>query len=134
MTLPTYSAFEVQLDKFLGDALRAVNGQAAAWTPACNVVEETERFWVEAFIPGMDPKDIEITVEDDVLMLKGDRKEEGHQGWTYLAHEIAYGPFSRSFRLSQVDPSRVTASYKNGILRVELPKRDEAKPRRIAIE
>jgi HSP20 family protein len=135
MTLPTYSPFEVQLDKFLGDVLRSASGQAAVWAPACNAFEDVDRFWVEASIPGMESKDIEITVEDDLLTIKGERKEETHSGVTYLAKEMTSGPFSRVFRLpQQVDATRVSASYKNGILRVELPKREEVKPRRITIE
>jgi HSP20 family protein len=134
MTLPTYASFDVQLDKFLGDAIRAVNGQAAVWAPACNVYEDADHFWVEALVPGMDAKDIDITIEDDVLTIKGDRKEATEER-SYLAHEISSGPFARSFRLPQhVESSRVSASYKNGVLRVELPKREELKPRRIPVE
>jgi HSP20 family protein len=135
MTLPTYASFDVQLDKFLGDALRAVNGQAAVWAPACNVYEDADRFWVEALVPDMEPKEIEITIEDDVLTIKGERKEAVNEQRSYLAHEISWGPFARSFRLPQhVESRRVSASYKNGLLRVELPKREEVKPRRITVE
>jgi HSP20 family protein len=134
MTLPTYSPFEVQLDKFLGDVLHSTSGQAAVWSPACNVSEDVDRFWVEASIPGMEPNDIEITLEDDVLTIKGERKEETHPTRSYLAREMSSGPFSRAFRLpQQVDATRVSASYKNGVLRIELPKREEVKPRRITI-
>jgi HSP20 family protein len=132
MTLPPYSSFDVQLDKFLGDALRAVNGQAAVWAPACNVYEDADRYWVEALVPGMEAKDIEITIEDDVVTIRGERKETEQR--SYLAHEISWGPFARSFRLPQhVESSQVSASYKNGLLRVELPKREEVKPRRITV-
>jgi HSP20 family protein len=134
MTLPTYSPFEVQLDRFLGDVLRS-SGRAAVWAPACNVYEDGDRFWVEASIPGMESKDIEIMIEDDVLTIKGERKGQTDQNRSYLAKEMSYGPFSRTFRLpQQVDATRVSASYKNGVLHVELPKRDEVKPRRITID
>jgi len=135
MTLQSYTPFEVQLDKFLSEALHSASGSAAVWAPACNVSEEVDRFWVEASIPGMDSKEIQITVEDDVLTIKGERKEESHPNRAYLAREMSWGPFVRAFRLpQQVDATRVSASYKNGVLRVELPKREEVKPRRITIE
>ena len=135
MTLPTYSPFEAELDNFLGEALRSASGQAAVWAPACNVSEDGDRFWVEASVPGMEAKDIEITVEDDLLTIKGQRKNEAEPARRYLAKEMTSGPFARVFRLpQQVDATRVSASYKNGILQVELPKREEVKPRRISIE
>jgi HSP20 family protein len=130
MTLPTYS-FDV--DQFLNEALRAVNGEAS-WAPACNTFEDQQTFWVQAALPGMDRNDIEIVMEDGVLTLKGERKEEVPQGRTYFTHEINSGKFTRSFRLPDTaDPNRIVATYKDGVLSVELPKREETKPRKITI-
>ncbi|WP_447980472.1 Hsp20/alpha crystallin family protein [Candidatus Nitrospira bockiana] len=128
MALPTY-AFDV--DKFLNEALRVTT----SWAPACNSYEDERGFWIQVALPGMDRKDVEIIVEDDVLTIKGERKDESAENRTYFAHEIPSGAFSRSFRLpNTVDQNRVSATFKDGVLTVELPKREEMKPRRIAIE
>jgi HSP20 family protein len=130
MTLASYAPFDVQLDRLFGEAVRGTT----VWAPACNVYEDADRYWVEAFIPGMDPKQIDVTVEGDLLTIRGDRKEEAEEQRTYLAHEMSSGPFARSFRLlEQVDQTKASASYKDGVLRLELPKREETKPRRITI-
>jgi HSP20 family protein len=136
MTLTTYSPLDVQIDKFFNDALRAVGGGVSAWTPACNTFEDEQGFWVQAALPGMDRKNIEIVVEDGVLVLKGERKEEASdETRTYFAREIVWGAFARSFRLpANVDTAKVEATYKDGILSIALPKREESKPRRITIE
>ncbi len=136
MMVTTYTPLDVQIDKFFNDALRSVGGKPRAWAPACDTFEDERGFWVQAALPGMDRKDIEIVVEDGVLTLKGERKEEAPEAErTYFTREIGGGTFSRSFRLpTNVDTSRVQATYKDGILVIELPKREEAKPRRITIE
>ena len=80
-------------------------------------------------------KDIEIVFDDGVLTVKGERKENDSVNRTYFAREIGSGDFSRAFRLpNNVDPSKVAASYKEGLLTIEIPKREEAKPRRIVVE
>jgi HSP20 family protein len=136
MTLTTYTPMERQIDRFLNDVLASVGGSSTAWTPRCNVWEDTNGFRVKAALPGIDPKEVQIQVEDGVLTIAGERKDEPEEsGRTYFAHEIGGGAFSRSFRLpSNVDAEKVSASYKNGVLSIDLPKRDEAKPRRIVIE
>jgi len=133
MTLATYAPFDV--DRFLSDVLRTV-GAEGVWAPACNTYENEQGFWIQAVLPGMERKDIEIKLDDGVLTLKGERKEEATESQrTYFVREIGWGPFSRSFRLpTNVDTNKVSASYKDGVLTIELPKREEAKPRRITIE
>jgi len=136
LTTSSYSPLDVQIDKFFNDALRAVGGGVRVWTPACNTFEDEQGFWVHAALPGMDRKSIQIVVEDGVLILKGERKEEASdETRTYFAREIGGGAFSRSFRLpANVDTTKVEATYKDGILSIALPKREESKPRRITIE
>jgi HSP20 family protein len=136
MMVTTYSPLDVHMDKFFDDALRAVSGGPRAWTPACNTFEDEQGFWVRAALPGVDRKNIEIVVEDGVLLLKGERKEEASdETRTYFAREIGWGAFSRSFRLpTNVDTTKVEATYKDGILSIALPKREDSKPRRITIE
>lgn len=130
MALPTYA---LDVDRFLNDALRAMDGHST-WAPACNTFEDERGFWIQAALPGIDRKDVEIVVENDVLWLKGERKDEASEKRTYFVQEVQPGPFSRSFKLpTTVDQSRVTAHYKDGVLTIELPKREEMKPRRIEI-
>jgi len=133
MTLATYTPFDV--DKFLSDALRTV-GAEAVWAPACNAYEDEQGFWIQVALPGMERKDIDISLEDGLLTLKGERKEETAESQrTYFLREIGRGPFSRSFRLpTNVDSSKASATYKDRVLTIGLPKREEAKPRRITIE
>jgi HSP20 family protein len=89
---------------------------------------------MQAALPGMERNDIHLTLEDSVLTVKGQRKDENHQNRRYFAPEMGTGMFSRSFRFpANVDPNKVVASYREGILTIELPKREEAKPRPISI-
>ena len=136
MTLTTYAPFDLQIDKFFNDALRTVAGAPRAWVPASNVYEDEQGYHVEVAVPGIQAKDIEIVAEDGVLTLKGERKSESETSdRTYLMRELGWGSFSRSFALpSNVDGNQASAVYKDGILSVSLPKREEAKPRRITIE
>jgi HSP20 family protein len=107
------------------------------WAPAVDIFEtEQHDLVVRAELPGMTREDIEVSVENSTLVLKGEKKfdpdvKEEH----YRRVERAYGAFHRSFTLpNTVDTSRVTADYKNGVLTVKLPFREEAKPRTIAVE
>ncbi|WP_447984030.1 Hsp20/alpha crystallin family protein [Nitrospira sp. Nam74] len=131
MTMTTLMPFDV--DKFLDEALRAGNG-TASWSPACNAYEDERSYWVQVALPGLDRKDIEIVVEDEVLTIKGERKKETSKERTYFIHEFSRGSFVRSFKLpNTADHTKVAATYQDGILTVELPKREETKPRRITI-
>jgi HSP20 family protein len=107
----------------------------AGWAPPCNAYEDEHGFHVEVAVPGLNRDDMEIVFEDGVLIVKGERKSESPDGnRRYFAHEIGWGAFSRSFRLpTYIDPEKVSASYKDGILMMALPKREEAKARRIEI-
>jgi HSP20 family protein len=124
----------LDVDKFLNEALQVTN-RSSAWNPACNTYEDEQGFWVQVALPGLDRKDIEIVFDDGVLTVKGEGKENDPLNRTYFAREIGSGDFSRAFRLpNNVDPSKVAASYKEGLLTIEIPKREEAKPRRIVVE
>src|SRR5437016_14154703 len=126
-----YAPFDV--DKFLRDALHA--DQSAAWDPACNTYEDEEGYWVQVALPGLERKDINIVFDDGVLTVKGEQKEEAVPNRTYFTREIGRGSFSRAFRLpNTVDPGKVSASYKEGLLTIQIPKREETKPRQITIE
>lgn len=131
MIMTTLMPFDV--DKFLDEALRAGN-ESASWSPECNAYEDERSYWVQAALPGLSRKDIEIVVEDAVLTIKGERKEDVSKDRTYFVRELNHGSFVRSFNLPKTaDQTKVSATYQDGVLTVELPKREETKPRRITI-
>ncbi len=141
MTLMPYTAFDSQLDRLFEDAVRAVGKTSSTWSPRCNVYEDENGLYVEASLPGIDPKNVEILVENGELTIKGHRKDEqgenieAESGRTYFLREMGRGDFFRSFTLpTDVDQTKVAASYKQGVLSLHLPKREEAKPRRIMID
>ncbi len=103
--------------------------------PALNIWEDAESFHAEADLPGVDPKDVDIQVEGNVLTLRGEKKNETEdQGKNYHYVERVYGTFQRTVQLpSNVDPEKVAASYKNGVLTVTIAKKPEAKSRKIEV-
>jgi HSP20 family protein len=120
------------------DAPAPGNGGGAVrrWIPAMDLVESGEHFVLKADLPGLGEDDVNIEVEDNVLTLSGERKAEHqdkHEG--YVRVERAFGTFRRSLTLPEgVDPEGVTASFDNGVLEVRIPKPEERKPRRVAIQ
>lgn len=106
-----------------------------AWSPSVDIYEDKDRLIVEAELPGMSRDDFELTVENNVLTLKGERKfEKKTEGDNYHRVERSYGSFTRQFTLPQtVTSDGATADFENGVLRVALPKREETKARKIEI-
>ena len=106
-----------------------------AWAPSVDIFENKDEIVLEAELPGMNREDFELTIENNVLTLRGERRfEKKDETDNYHRVERAYGAFSRSFTLPQtVSPEGATAEYKNGVLRVVLHKREEVKARRIEI-
>lgn len=120
---------------FFNDALfNANNAKTSLWngsTPAINVRENDDQFEVEVAAPGFDKKDFKVEVIDNVLTIsseiKKESKEKESEKWT--RREFRYHSFSRSFTLPDtVDGNKIVASYKNGILAISIPKKEEAKP------
>ena len=105
------------------------------WNIALDVAETEDNYFVKATIPGVNVEDIEITLEDDVLMLKGEiQKEEDVEEAKYHLRERRYGNFSRSIRFPMaVNGDAVEATYSNGILSLHIPKAEAVKPKRITI-
>jgi HSP20 family protein len=107
-----------------------------AWAPAVDIYEKGTDVVLKAELPGLDPKDVDIRIENNVLTLKGERKiEDEIKQEDYHRVERSYGGFTRSFTLpSTVDTTNVKADYKDGVLRITLPKREEAKPKQIQVD
>ena len=105
------------------------------WAPPVDIFENENNIVLKAELPGVDPKDVEVRVEDNTLYLKGERKfEKETKEENYHRIERAYGSFARSFSLpSSIDAEKVAADYKDGLLTLTLPKREEAKPKTIKI-
>jgi HSP20 family protein len=112
-------------------------GMGRSWMPAVDIFETNDReYVVKAELPDMKREDINVTFENGVLTLTGERKAEfdSNEG-TYHRSERAYGRFSRSFTLpATVDANRINASYRDGVLTIRVPQREEAKPRQIAVD
>lgn len=106
------------------------------WTPAVDVFENENDLVLKADLPEVDPKDVSIEVENSTLTLKGSRKfEEAQNGRGYHRIERSYGSFVRAFSLPEtVDPEKVKADYKQGVLTITLAKKEVAKPRTIPVE
>ncbi len=105
------------------------------WNPTVDIYENKDRIVIEADLPGMNREDIHLTFGNNVLTLSGERRfEKKDEADNYHRVERAYGTFTRSFAVQQTDSIEgVTAGYDNGILRIDLPKREEVKARRIEI-
>jgi HSP20 family protein len=110
--------------------------QRGAWSPAVDVYETEQRELVlKADLPGLKREDIDLTFENQTLTLRGERRpDEGVSDDNYQRAERLYGAFSRSFTLpAHIDAGRVRAEYRNGVLTVTLPLREEARPRQIQV-
>lgn len=105
------------------------------WMPPVDIAEEKDRITLTAELPGFQPDQVEVQMEGGVLTLKGERKmEEEKEGRNYHRVERSYGQFVRSFTLpNNVDRDAINARFADGLLTIELPKREEAKPRQIQI-
>jgi HSP20 family protein len=107
-----------------------------AWSPSVDIFENKDQIVLEAELPGMNADDVNISIENNVLTLHGERKfEKKDEGDNFHRVERSYGSFTRSFTLPPtVSSENANAEFENGLLRLTLAKREEAKPRRIEIK
>ena len=105
------------------------------WKPAVDIKEERERFVLKADVPGIDPKGIEITMEAGVLTIQGERKfDDPEERDNYKRMERHYGTFYRRFSLPDTaDADKISATGKNGVLEIAIPKKTKAQPRKITV-
>jgi len=128
-------AFDRQVDRLFNEALRAFDAPDQMWAPACNAWEDDNGFYVQMALPGWEPKDIALEVNNQRLTVKGERSVEVADSQKYHLREIVDGGFTRHFRLPTfVDHDKASATHKHGLLTITFPKREEAKCRRILIE
>ena len=129
--------FDLRIDRLFDDALDAVGGLIPTHPFPWNVYQEDDWLWVEAAVPGLTAKDVEVTIKDGVLTMSVTRpkRQEKEDRRTYLAQEIGWDKLTRSMRVPDyVDVDKVLASCKDGILSLGLPKLEKAQARQIPIE
>ena len=106
------------------------------WAPPVDIFEKHDHLIIRAEIPGVQKEDVDVRIENGVLTLQGERKQEAEvtEGNAYRMERI-YGTFTRTFSLpTTVDAAKVTATYKDGVLEVTIPKVETAKPKKIEIK
>lgn len=141
---PSYSNFNRDpifsfVDRFfneVGYPTQETSGDNRDWVPAVDIQETEDAFVATADLPGLSKDDIDVSLEDGVLTIAGERRfvNEEEEGKTFRRIERAYGTFRRAFTLPQgVDAENVEAKFKDGVLHLTLPKSPAAKARKIAI-
>lgn len=141
---PTGDLFRTRFSRLFDQAFNDMVGNLEGseetarhnWMPPVDIRETEDALLLTAELPGLSKDDVEITIEDHVLSLRGERKlEKDLQKESYHRIERAYGSFSRTFSLpTNVRTDEVNASFRDGVLHVEIPKAEEAKPRKITIK
>jgi len=131
------STLQNQFNRLINESFQN-NGEESAlttWAPAVDIYETPNELVVKADLPDVNEKDIDVRVENNLLTIRGERKfEKSVSEENYLRVERTYGAFSRSFSLpNTVNAEAIGAEYKNGVLTVTLPKREESKPRQVKV-
>lgn len=126
-------------DEMVGQGLWRTGDEQSlrgAWVPAINILEKDDSMQITADLPGLNPEDVEVTVEQGVLNIRGERKfEEAAEGETFHRVERLYGVFERNFTLpNSIDTDKIEAKFNNGVMVLTLPKREESKPRSVKIK
>ena len=133
-----WGAFDLMDRLLAGQGIRYAAGTdvAADWVPSVDVKEEAERFVIHADLPGVAPEDIEVSMDEGILTLSGERKTEKREeaeGWTRV--ERLSGKFLRRFTLPEtVDAEGITAHGQNGVLEIMIPKQAKAAARKIVVK
>lgn len=127
-----WAQFHQELDRMLGGSSSVATSD---WVPVVDIREDKDRFVLHADLPGVKREDIDITMEEGVLSIRGERRlEEAREEGEYKRIERAYGSFYRRFSLPDTaDAENISARCKDGVLEVVIPKRESVKPRRIEI-
>ena len=138
MTLTRWDPFRSLLDLHtrVAPVSSFTDDSERAWVPQVDIFEKGDDLVIRAEVPGVDRSAIEVQIEDGNLVLRGERKLDAESGdGKVYRRERFHGTFSRRFSLPDtVDPGRIEAAYKDGVLTVTLPKAVEAKPRKIVVE
>jgi HSP20 family protein len=122
-------------DFFPEGILEGAKGMNGFWNPVVDIYDTKENTVIKADLPGLKKEDIAINIEGNVLSISGERRmEEEEKKDNYYRRERSYGMFKREFTLpASVDHEKITADFKDGVLKVEIPKPEEKKPKTIAV-
>lgn len=137
-----FGSLQERINRMFDDTIRTLyptDGEElekGTWAPAVDIYETNDSFVVSADLPGLNKDEIQIDLKDNTLTLKGEKKfEEKVSKDNYIRVERAYGSYVRSFTLPQnVDPEKIKAKYKEGVLEVTIPKKEDARPKQIKVE
>jgi len=131
------STLQDQFNRLFSESFRTQGEEThlTSWAPAVDISETPDELVVKADLPDVNEKDIDVRVENNLLTISGERKfEKSVSEENFLRVERAYGSFSRSFSLpNTLNTDAVAAEYRNGVLTVTLPKREETKPRQVKV-
>ena len=131
------TSLQDQVNRLFSDVLdrKGEESSLTAWAPSVDIYETEHELVVKADLPEIDPKDLDLRVENNILTIRGERKfEKNVNEENYLRVERAYGSFARSFTLANtVNSEAIAADYQNGVLTLSIPKREEAKPKQIKV-
>jgi len=137
---PNPTAFQEEIkhvfDRFFDNADTDESAVVTAkWVPRVDIKEETDRFVIYADLPGIDPQDIEVQMDKGILSIKGERSSESSTETERFSRvERRYGSFHRRFALpDSADPEGISATGRNGVLEISIPKKPETTPRRIQV-
>ncbi|MEW6398208.1 MAG: Hsp20/alpha crystallin family protein [Bacillota bacterium] len=110
--------------------------RATGWAPALDVIQKEGELLIRAELPGVDPEQVEVTVEDNRLTIRGERKEQVEvEKESWLRRELRYGSFERCLTLpAEADTEKIKAAYRNGVLEITVPYQPAAKPRRLTVD
>ena len=135
MTTLNYRINRLFDEPFFRPGLPDQEGIMSEWSPRVDIYDRDEAIVIKAELPGMEKKDIAIDIKDGVLTLEGERShEEEVKEDNYYLRERTFGKFHRAFKLpGDVDAEKIKADFKNGVLKIDIPKPEERKPRKIAI-
>jgi HSP20 family protein len=136
-TRSLWNEWDRMMDEFFDWApSRSNTAEVCEWVPRVDIREEKDRYLADFELPGLEKDDVAVTLENSVLTVTGERKrQEASADDKVYRNERFYGKFSRSLRLpDDVDAERIEAGFKNGVLRIAVSKKDEAKPRTIEIK
>ncbi|HZS07922.1 MAG TPA: Hsp20/alpha crystallin family protein [Blastocatellia bacterium] len=134
-----FRQFQERFNRMFGEGFRAEGGEnwsLATWAPVCDIYETENEIVVKAELPEVKKEEVHVAIENNLLTIRGERKfSEETKKENYHRVERSYGEFIRSFTLPNfVDANKVSAEFKDGMLRVTLPKHEEAKPKQVEVK
>jgi HSP20 family protein len=138
MTIDPFTLFQNRINRLFGELTPMLEETLplTTWTPLCDIYETKKEVVLKMELPGLKKEDVKVSIENDVLQIFGERKfEEEIKKENFHRIELNYGDFLRRFTLpTYVDPAKISAEFKDGLLMIVLPKREEAKTKLVEVK